>query len=88
MPVVSSFYGILIKMFFSDHAPLHFHAEYGEHSASVGIRDFAVLEGHLPPRALALVIEWASWHQEELLKNWNILSEGGDGRVSKIEPLQ
>ncbi len=56
MPVISSFYGILIKMYFGDHSPPHFHAEYAEHTAQLAIRDFAVIEGYLPHKALALVV--------------------------------
>lgn len=88
MPVISSFYGILIKMFFGDHAPPHFHAEYGEHRAVFGIRDLGIMEGSLPPKALGLVVEWASLHQEELLKNWAILSGNAEGTFTKIQPLQ
>ncbi len=54
MPVISSFYGILIKMYFGDHAPPHFHAEYAEFVAQISINDFAVIEGYLPPKALGL----------------------------------
>ncbi len=88
MPVISSFYGILIKMYFGDHSPPHFHAEYAEHTAQLAIRDFAVIEGYLPPKALALVVEWASIHKEELLENWDSLSENGTGTFNKIEPLR
>jgi hypothetical protein len=88
MPVISSFYGILIKMYFGDHVPPHFHAEYAEFSAQVSIVDFAIIEGHLPPKALALVGEWASLHKDELLQNWNSLSENGNGTFKKIEPLR
>ncbi len=57
MPVISSFYGILIKMYFGDYLPPHFHAEYGEFAAQIRISDFGIEAGHLPPQALALVIE-------------------------------
>jgi len=88
MPVISSFYGILIKMYFGDHAPPHFHAEYAEFAAQVSIKDFGIIQGNLPPKALALVVEWASIHQEELIQNWTRLSEDGDGRFDRIEPLR
>lgn len=87
MPVISSFYGILIKMYFGDHLPAHFHAEYAEFTAQIAIDNLGILQGYLPPKALALVIEWASVHQEELRKNWKILSEEGNGLFKKIEPL-
>lgn len=88
MPVISSFYGILIKMYFGDHLPPHFHAEYAEFSAQISIRDLGILEGHLPPKALGLVVEWASIHREELMYNWNNLIKGGNGLFKKIEPLK
>ena len=88
MPLISSFYGILIKMYFGDHVPPHFHAEYGEFSAQISIIGFGVIEGYLPPKALALVVEWASIHKDEIAKNWEILSEEGDGIFNKIEPLR
>ena len=88
MPVISSFYGILIKMYFGDHVPPHFHAEYGEFSAQISIRELGIIEGYLPPKALALVVEWASIHQEQLMNNWISLSEAGNGSFAKIEPLR
>ena len=88
MPVISSFYGILIKMYFGDHMPPHFHAEYAGFTAQLSINEFGVMEGYLPPKALALVVEWASIHKEELLDNWKSLSEEGEGTFKKIEPLR
>ena len=88
MPVISSFYGILIKMYFGDHLPPHFHAEYAEYTAQISINNLGILQGYLPPKALALVIEWASIHQDELMKNWIILSDEGSGSFIKIEPLK
>jgi len=57
MPTISAFYGILIQMFWQDHAPPHFHALYGEFEALIDIRTLAVIRGSLPRRALALVGE-------------------------------
>ena len=71
MPEVSRFYGIIIRMFFREHGPPHFHAEYGGRQAIIGIEGLAVLEGRLPPRALGFVIEWASLHQGDLMAAWN-----------------
>ncbi len=48
MPIISAFYGILIRMFFNDHAPPHFHARYGEYEATVEIGTLRVLEGNYP----------------------------------------
>ena len=88
MPVISSFYGIVIKMYFGDHVPPHFHAYYGEYSAQIRIEDFDVETGYLPPKAIGLVVEWASLHKPELLFNWNNLGEKGSGISEKIEPLK
>jgi hypothetical protein len=85
MPTVSAFYGILIRMFFNDHPPPHFHARYGEFEAKIDIDALKVLEGHLPRRALNLVREWAIMHREELLDNWRLCSENAP--PVKIEPL-
>ncbi len=71
MPEISRFFGIVIKMFFDDHNPPHFHAEYGGELASIDIRTLAVFSGRLPPRVTGLVIEWATLHQKELLDNWH-----------------
>jgi hypothetical protein len=50
MPEISRFFGISIKMFFDEHPPPHFHAEYGEHKAVVDIHTLMVIGGYLPPR--------------------------------------
>ena len=55
MPTISVFYGILIQMFWQEHAPPHFHALYGEFEALIDIRTFEVRRGFLPRRALLLV---------------------------------
>jgi hypothetical protein len=86
MPEISRFYGIVIKMFFDDHNPPHFHALYGEYEVLININSFAVFAGNLPPRALGLVIEWATQHQNELLLNWERAQ--GQKPLSKIEPLK
>jgi hypothetical protein len=86
MPEIARFYGIIIKMFFEDHNPPHFHAIYGEYEVLVDINTFAVFAGHLPPRALGLVIEWATQHQNELLNNWERARV--QESLSKIEPLK
>lgn len=85
MPEICRFYGIIIAMFYDEHNPPHFHARYGGFKASISIQALSVLEGKLPPRALGLVMEWASLHQEELLHNWNRAKERQI--PNKIEPL-
>ncbi|MBI5324614.1 MAG: DUF4160 domain-containing protein [Ignavibacteriae bacterium] len=85
MPEICRFYGIVIAMYFDEHNPPHFHARYGEYNASILINDFSVREGWLPPKALGLVIEWASQHKEDLLMNWNLAANGKT--LHSIEPL-
>ncbi len=85
MPTISIFYGIVIQMFWQDHAPPHFHAIYGEHEAQIDIRTLAVLEGHLPRRALALVLEWAEQHRDELMEDWTLCVT--NRHPNKIPPL-
>jgi hypothetical protein len=86
MPTISTFYGILIQMFWGDHAPPHFHALYGEYEFIVNIRTLEIIKGFMPRRALALVLEWASLHREELMEDWK-LCELKQMPV-KIEPLE
>lgn len=71
MPEISRFYGIVIKMYFGDHLPPHFHAEYGDAQALIDIRTLAIVAGHLPPRALGLVMEWAALHRQDLEAAWD-----------------
>ena len=77
MPEISRFFGIVIKMFFDDHNPPHFHAEYGGDLALIDIRTLAVFSGRLPPRVTGLVIEWATLHHQELLADWDRARAGG-----------
>ncbi|MBD2230762.1 DUF4160 domain-containing protein [Phormidium tenue] len=71
MPEVARFYGIVIKVFFGDHPPPHFHAIYGEYVALVSIESLEIIEGDLPNRAQKLVLEWAALYQRDLLQMWN-----------------
>jgi hypothetical protein len=75
MPTISAFYGLLIQMFFNDHAPPHFHAKYGEYKAIIDINNLALRDGKLPRRALNLVLDWAELHQDELLEDWRLCEE-------------
>ena len=56
-------------MFWRDHAPPHFHALYAEYEALIDLRSLSVIRGSLPGRAMALVLEWANDHGDELLEN-------------------
>jgi hypothetical protein len=70
MPEISRFYGIIVRMYFDDHAPPHFHAFYGDDSVVIDIRLLAVIAGNIPPRAFGLVMEWAAAHRQDLLAAW------------------
>jgi hypothetical protein len=72
MPTISQFFGIIIQMFWREHAPPHFHAMYGEYEALIDIRTLEVIKGRLPNRAQALVLEWAAQHRTELMEDWNL----------------
>lgn len=72
MPTISTFYGILIRMFFNDHSPPHFHVEYGEFKATVDIHTLEIKCGVIPRRAQSLVLDWAKLHQHELIEDWNL----------------
>ncbi|MCB0265617.1 MAG: DUF4160 domain-containing protein [Calditrichaeota bacterium] len=85
MPEISRFYGIIIRMYFDDHAPPHFHAYYGEHEALIDLNTLAVLYGKLPARALGLTVEWANLNQAALLNAWEKAKNLED--PGKIDPL-
>ncbi len=86
MPEVSRFFGIVIRIFFNDHDPPHFHAVYGEYEALIEIESLAIYRGGLPGRALALVQEWAVIHREELRKDWELARSGRS--LDPIAPLE
>jgi hypothetical protein len=86
MPEISRFFGIVIRMYFDDHAPPHFHAIYGGMEAVFRIRPLGLLAGALPPRALALVTEWAKLQEAELEEDWRRLQSSEP--PLKIPPLE
>ncbi len=86
MPTISIFFGIMIEMFWNEHAPPHFHAKYGEHQATVDIKRLELMEGFLPRRTKNLVLDWAELHQGELLTNWDLCRE--NQHPNKIAPLE
>ena len=72
-------------MYHDEHPPPHFHARYGNAKIAVEIAEGRVI-GKLPPRAIGLVLEWWSLHQEELAENWQLVIEGREPK--KIAPLE
>ena len=86
MPTISQFFGVVIQMFWREHAPPHFHALYAEHEVQIDIRTLEVIVGLLPKRALALTLEWANEHRAELMEDWNLCQ--AKQQPKKIQPLE
>ena len=86
MPEVSRFFGIIIAMYYNDHAPPHFHAKYGGDQASICIDNGEILEGALGIRALRLIEEWRTLHKTELIEDW--ARAQARQPLSKIDPLE
>jgi hypothetical protein len=85
MPEISRFYGIIIRMFYNDHAPPHFHALYGEYELIVAILPPAIVAGDAPARVRSMVLEWAAQHEQELLEDWQRCRRGE--APARIAPL-
>jgi uncharacterized protein DUF4160 len=85
VPEISRFLGIVIAMYYKEHAPPHFHAKYGDQRAAFSIQDLRLTEGNLPNRVVSLVLEWAFLHREELMENWGRAERRED--LQRIEPL-
>jgi len=80
MPTISVFYGIIVRMYYDDHAPPHFHAYYAGQEALIKLETLEIMEGDLPRRAYSLLLEWASAHRIELKNNWE--------RAQRHEPVE
>jgi hypothetical protein len=85
MPEISLFRGIKITMYYSDHNPPHFHADYTGYKCLVDILSGCVIRGALPARQLKLVLAWNELHCDELMQNWELAKEGK--QLLRIEPL-
>ncbi|MDI6770092.1 MAG: DUF4160 domain-containing protein [Anaerolineales bacterium] len=70
MPEISRFFGIVIRMYYNEHMPPHFHADYDEYHAEITIETMEILKGNLPQRVLGLVLEWTAIHRAELRADW------------------
>jgi hypothetical protein len=86
MPRISEFFGIIIYMYFNEHSPPHFHAQYSGDEASFTIDTLEILEGSLPRRVNALVLEWAALHRAELRNDWEKARQGMS--LDSITPLE
>jgi len=82
MPEIARFYGIVVKIYFRDHAPPHFHASYAEHVAVFNMRTLHIMEGNVPKRAHTMLLEWARMNQAELLTMWE------SQKFHKLPPLE
>jgi hypothetical protein len=86
MPYVSFFFGIVIRMFYREHNPPHFHAEYQGQEASFDF-DGNITEGKMKSKtARKLIREWALLHREELVQNWE--RAAAKEIIQKIDPLE
>ena len=86
MPELCRFYGIVIRMYFDEHPPPHFHAVYQEYEAVFTITPVELLSGSMPNKQQRLVVAWAEIHQDDLLSAWTSLDSGQ--KPSSIEPLR
>ena len=86
MPEISRFFGMVVQMYYSDHEPPHFHVRYAGQKALIAIETLALLSGHLSPRALGLVTEWAAMHRQELMEDWNLAR--AEEQLRPIPPLE
>jgi hypothetical protein len=86
MPELARFYGIIIRMFYNDHAPPHFHAVYAGQQVQINIATLQVMHGSMRARALEMTLEWAAQHRVELQEAWNRASQ--NQTPDKIAPLE
>ncbi len=85
MPVLSKFYGIVIRMLFVREFTAHFYAFYDTFELVIGIAPVRIIQGQAPERVSKLVLEWAAQHQYELLTAWNRLAQARPPQP--IQPL-
>ncbi len=86
MPEISRFLGIVIAMYYNEHNPPHFHARYGNFKIEISIKTLTILAGKLPPKALGLVMEWATLHQDDLMADWALARDNAE--LKQIDPLE
>lgn len=86
MPEISRFFGIVIGIYYKEHAPPHFHAKYSGQRGAFAIEDLRLIEGRLPRRVISLVLEWAFEHRDELRGDWELAQQRQP--LNPIEPLE
>jgi Domain of unknown function (DUF4160) len=86
MPEIIRFFGMILTMYYNDHPPPHFHVRYNQQKAIISIETLEILEGKLSSRALKLILEWASLHQNELMENWELARD--NQILNSVLPLE
>jgi len=85
LPEISLFYGIRVTMYYDDHNPPHFHAEYNNNKALIEISKARISKGFLPSKQMKLVLAWCEIHHDELMQNWELAKDGKE--LNNINPL-
>lgn len=85
MPTISMFFGIIIRMYFDDHNPPHFHAFYQEYRAVFSL-DGQMISGDMPEKQSKIIEVWAMLHKDELDADWQLAKDQQE--LYKIEPLR
>lgn len=85
MPEISLFFGIRITMYYDDHNPPHFHAEYAGNRCMVDIEQGSIMKGFMPNRQMRLILAWVEIHRDELMQNWELAKDSKE--LIKINPL-
>jgi hypothetical protein len=80
VPILSVFFGIMVRMWHDDHPPAHIHVEYQGFEALVDIETGRVSQGRLPHKVANIVSDWCATHRQELRENWQ--------RAQRFEPLE
>ena len=75
MPEISRFYGIIIRIFYDDHSPPHFHAFYGKKEGLYSIEKAEKLAGEIPAKQDKIIKKWARQYRKELLDSWNMAKD-------------
>ncbi len=84
MPTISMFYGIIIRMYYDDHNPPHFHAFFGEYKATFNFEG-ELIDGNMPNSKIKLISAWALIHKEDLMANWKLAKDNES--LYNINPL-
>ena len=85
MPIISAFFGIIVRMYYDDHNPPHIHVEYKNNKAKIDFKG-NIIRGDLGSKtALKLIREWIDLHIDDLQKDWQLAMAGQ--KIRKIDPL-